>query len=629
MYSNNNKSIGSAMKKKRFAFTILGVMILTLLSGCDFLLDDSSQSQGSQNNTESQVVETKVKVLKSESSFVGTQYAEVVEEMEGWGFINVEATPIYDIVWGITKPGSTKTVTIDGSRNFKKNDVFENNVPVVVTYSMPVGDDPANKKYTITWKNDDGTVLKTDSLTFGSMPSYSGKEPTKPAAQDIKYVFNGWTPEVEAVKEDKTYTAKYLETANIFTITFDLDGGQWDLANNQSVIYNGVITASTPTKAGFNFNGWVIKGIFSNTPFDPTTKITQDYKLTATWNEIKHTVTFDLDGGSWSLANEQNVSDKGVITTTKPTKEGHEFAGWLLDGVAFDVATQITGPLTLKAQWNFPNYESILVGKWESTSASAVRLKLTYLEFDGIFYDKNEMRTSVATNIDNIHSEFTLYGNRITFTYEDLGVLHFTLSYSTNKITLKSPNYSDIVLNKTEKVPNTLDWRWNGLYSFAQTKSTLKSDIYGSYYEINMDLTIREINPLGKLVESSEIVLKVYQNKGIIIEQYFVGVNDPSITMLVKMIFNYSLISNNNLTDASITIESEGYTLFSNDNDTLIVYHQQSDSFLFETTVHTGMKSFPITNAEAISETRLLSQGLLYDTANWLIQNGDVYMFTE
>ena len=34
-------------------------------------------------------------------------------------------------------------------------------------------------KYTVTWKNDDGTVLKTDqNVSFGTTPSYTGTTPT-------------------------------------------------------------------------------------------------------------------------------------------------------------------------------------------------------------------------------------------------------------------------------------------------------------------------------------------------------------------------------------------------------------------------------------------------------------------
>lgn len=73
--------------------------------------------------------------------------------------------------------------------------------------------------YTITWLDDDGTtVLKTESLAYGAMPSY---EPTKD-----NYTFKGWTPAITAVTGDASYTASWV-----------VNGWQWDLAD-------GVLTIS-------------------------------------------------------------------------------------------------------------------------------------------------------------------------------------------------------------------------------------------------------------------------------------------------------------------------------------------------------------------------------------------------
>lgn len=66
------------------------------------------------------------------------------------------------------------------------------------------------KKYTITWKNFDGSVLEVDNdVTYGSLPSYDGAIPTK-NSNDNSYVFNSWSPALTEVKEDKTYTASFI-----------------------------------------------------------------------------------------------------------------------------------------------------------------------------------------------------------------------------------------------------------------------------------------------------------------------------------------------------------------------------------------------------------------------------------
>src|SRR5690606_6713190 len=131
------------------------------------------------------------------------------------------------------------------------------------------------------------------------------------------------------------------ETENILTVTFDLDGGQWELGNVQSVNYNDLITSFIPTKSGFEFDGWVEKGIWSDTKFDSTTNITKDYNLTATWIPFQYKVSYDLNGGSWSKDNVQTLTAGEKISTTYPTKAGHSFMGWFIDGVKFDINTPI------------------------------------------------------------------------------------------------------------------------------------------------------------------------------------------------------------------------------------------------------------------------------------------------
>jgi uncharacterized repeat protein (TIGR02543 family) len=265
---------------------------------------------------------------------------------------------------------------------------------------MKSSDDLSKKTFDITWKNENGTTIKTDKVTYGSVPSYNGSTPTKTAVEEIKYEFTGWTPELLPATENKTYTATFVEVENRFTVNYDLDGGQWELENSESVIYDGLITSSIPLKEGFEFTGWVIKGFWSNTKFDSSTKIKQNYSLTATWTVAKHTVTYDLDGGIWSRSNEQMLNYNDKITTSKPTKDGYEFIGWLFDVSVYDVNTQVRSDITLKANWELPNYENILVGKWEGILASSQAYGFSFIEFDGYFSDVDGQRVSGLRDYD-------------------------------------------------------------------------------------------------------------------------------------------------------------------------------------------------------------------------------------
>ena len=71
---------------------------------------------------------------------------------------------------------------------------------------------PANDPkttYTVTWKNADGIILETDiDVIGGSIPTYNG---AFPVSVNSDYYFAGWSPSLEYVTTDITYTATYVE----------------------------------------------------------------------------------------------------------------------------------------------------------------------------------------------------------------------------------------------------------------------------------------------------------------------------------------------------------------------------------------------------------------------------------
>ncbi|GEM_PF-2074474 len=85
--------------------------------------------------------------------------------------------------------------------------------------------------HTVTWKSDDGTVLKTDTVEEGLVPSYGSENPAKDGGELYKYDFSGWTPEVTAVTDDAVYTASYTKKSKVVvdsgitngTVTVDKD----------------------------------------------------------------------------------------------------------------------------------------------------------------------------------------------------------------------------------------------------------------------------------------------------------------------------------------------------------------------------------------------------------------------
>ena len=62
---------------------------------------------------------------------------------------------------------------------------------------------------TITWKNENGSVLDTDTILKGSVPQYTGEDPKKNENKHYSYEFKGWDKELAAVSEDTVYIAQF------------------------------------------------------------------------------------------------------------------------------------------------------------------------------------------------------------------------------------------------------------------------------------------------------------------------------------------------------------------------------------------------------------------------------------
>ena len=213
-------------------------------------------------------------------------------------------------------------------------------------------------KYTVKWVDDDETTLiYQKDYEYGAMPQFEGVEPTKAADAQYTYTFKSWTPEVETVTGDATYKATYTKEANSYTLTYDLDGGEWE--NDTTYTYpkkynEEVEVKADPTKEGYTFAGWtsaevkVVNGKFTM----PAKNVT----LTAQWKANIYKVTYDLDGGEWTeTTNEFPYEYKATVEVIKtvPTREGYKFSGWRSEEVTIenDAFTMPAKDVVLKAVW--------------------------------------------------------------------------------------------------------------------------------------------------------------------------------------------------------------------------------------------------------------------------------------
>lgn len=215
------------------------------------------------------------------------------------------------------------------------------------------------KKYTVTWVNEDGTVLEADeNVPYGTTPTYNGETPTKAANAQYTYTFKGWTPDVDTVTGNVTYTAVYDSTVNTYTVTWKNENGDV-LETDQNVAYGTVPTynGATPTKAAdaqytYTFKGWTpaVSEVKGNVTYTAVyTASTRYYRVT--WYEADGTIR----GNDPRVAYGANIWDMTELyTPTPPTKAAdaqytYTFDHWVNreTNEAITSASKVTGDTDL------------------------------------------------------------------------------------------------------------------------------------------------------------------------------------------------------------------------------------------------------------------------------------------
>lgn len=217
----------------------------------------------------------------------------------------------------------------------KKDNLYHCIHPDNDTYYKWNGTMWEEQKYTIIWRNWDGTTIQTTvldeggneklvdsySVPYGTMAEFLGANPTRDADIDYTYDFTGWTPALGKVTSDVTYTATYERKHRKYTISFCNEGGS--VIERQFLTHNEVpVCENVPTKIG-HYLQW-----------NPAiAAVTGDATYTATWLEEKPTtyeVRFvDYDGKEIRSAENIEVGKEPtaptIVNGVPVGKEGIEY----------------------------------------------------------------------------------------------------------------------------------------------------------------------------------------------------------------------------------------------------------------------------------------------------------------
>ena len=210
-------------------------------------------------------------------------------------------------------------------------------------------------EYTVTFDTQGGTPVASQTVTENGTVT----RPSDPTRDG--YTFKGWTLDGQPydfgtpVTGNLTLTAVWEENTPpapvMHKVTVKPNNGSnptvYEVEDGQPFTQ-----PADPTRDGYTFNGWTLDG----EPYDFSQPVTGDITLEAQWEKsetpapVTHTVKFRTNGGS--AIPMQTVEDgRTVGRPTDPTRPGHTFAGWLLDGRPYDFSTPVTGDIILDAAW--------------------------------------------------------------------------------------------------------------------------------------------------------------------------------------------------------------------------------------------------------------------------------------
>lgn len=250
-----------------------------------------------------------------------------------------------------------------------------------------------NKRYLVTFNTNGGTLVESVELKRGE----TLVRPADPTKQG--YIFVEWELNGEAfdfttpITEDITLTASFKKIdsdVKTYVVKFDSNGGT--TTSNQIVEEGKRAKKPTdPTKEGYEFKGWFIE----EKEYNFNLVVSKDMTLTAKWEKKKettkpvnnntttnnnsnstkpnnntgnnsntnttpvvvqnYTVSFNSNGGS-AVASQTVSGGKRATQPSNPTREGYTFAGWKLNGSAYNFASAVNSNINLVASWTPKTY---------------------------------------------------------------------------------------------------------------------------------------------------------------------------------------------------------------------------------------------------------------------------------
>ncbi len=216
--------------------------------------------------------------------------------------------------------------------------------------------------FTITFNANGGTVSPATGITGAD----SALATSLPTPTRTGYIFDGWFSAttggtaVEASTKFSAHSTIYahwtLIPPTIFTITFNANSGTVSPATGVTGADSTLATLPTPTRTGYNFDGW-FSATTGGTAVEASTKFSAHSTIYAHWTLIPptiFTITFNANSGTVSPATGVTGADSTLATLPTPTRTGYNFDGWFsatTGGTAVEASTKFSAHSTIYAHW--------------------------------------------------------------------------------------------------------------------------------------------------------------------------------------------------------------------------------------------------------------------------------------
>ena len=286
--------------------------------------------------------------------------------------------------WYDKASGGEKVYDVNGScvtGTYWKNNIYQH------TGNLTVYAHWTAKNVTVTFhRNTDSNDTTTSQQTF----TYDvvGQKFTDKGWSKTGYTLLGWSTDKNATNASYSVTNGVSDDwinknspkvdlygvwkANIYTVKYDGNGNTGGSTANSSHTYDTAkaLTANGYTRTGYSFNGWNTKADGSGTAYADKASVKNlsstngaTVTLYAQWTANKYTVTYNANGGTGTMANQELTYDKSATLNANTFKRtGYRFNGWntKADGTGTSYADKASvknltansdGTVTLYAKW--------------------------------------------------------------------------------------------------------------------------------------------------------------------------------------------------------------------------------------------------------------------------------------